>query len=75
MLAPPTEQPVIAEITNAAGEGDGRYARRNRTGEFRTIRMPVYDRFAASRREARARGVLLPARRCPMWRRCWFARE
>jgi len=61
VLAPPVEQPVIAEITTAAGDGDGPYARRNRTGEFRTIRMPVYDRFTASRREARPVAYLIPA--------------
>jgi hypothetical protein len=48
ILAPPTEQPVIAEITTPEGDGDGPFARRKRTGEFRH-RMPVYDRFVASR--------------------------
>lgn len=61
VLAAPTEQPVIAEITAAAGDGDGPFARRSRTGQFRTVRMPVYDRFVASRREARPVAYLLPA--------------
>ena len=61
VLAPPIEQPVIAEITTAAGDGDGPFARRNRTGQFRTVRMPVYDRFAAARREARPVAYFLPA--------------
>jgi hypothetical protein len=61
VLAPPTEQPVIAEITTAAGDGDGPFAQRTRTGQFRTVRMPVYDRFTASRREARPVAYLVPA--------------
>ena len=61
VLAPPTEQPVIAEITTAAGDGDGPFARRSRTGQFRTVRMPVYGRFVASRREARPVAYLVPA--------------
>lgn len=61
VLAPPAEQPVIAEITTAAGDGDGPFAQRNRTGQFRTVRMPVYDRFMASRREARPVAYLVPA--------------
>jgi hypothetical protein len=61
VLAPPVVQPVIAELTTPAGDGDGPYARRNRTGQFRTIRMPVYDRFTAARREARPVAYLIPA--------------
>ena len=52
---------MIAEITTPDGDGDGPYARRKRTGEFRTIRMPVYDRFAASRREARPVAYIIPS--------------
>lgn len=59
-LAPATEQPVIAEITTPAGDGDGPYAHRTRTGEFRTIRMPVFDRFVAARREARPVAYIVP---------------
>ena len=62
VLAPPTEQEVIAEITEAAGEGAGPFAPRRRTGVFRTLRMPVFDRFTAARKEVRAAGYLLPAR-------------
>jgi dipeptidyl-peptidase 4 len=60
VLANPTTQPVIAEITEDAGAGSDGYARRRRTGVYRSIRMPVYDRFAAGRKEARAGGYLIP---------------
>jgi hypothetical protein len=59
-LAPAAPQDVIAEITERAAEGSGGFARRRRTGVFRTIRMPVYDRFAASRKEAIPAAYLLP---------------
>jgi hypothetical protein len=52
----------VAELTRPAGEGDGGYARRTRTGVYRSIRMPVFDRFAASRREAMPAAYLLPSR-------------
>jgi hypothetical protein len=42
---------VIAEITERANEGSGGFARRRQTGVFKTIRMPVYDRFQATRKE------------------------
>jgi hypothetical protein len=61
VLAPPTEQDVIAELTEPAGDGAGPFASRRRTGVFRTIRMPVYDRFAAAKKEARPAGYLIPA--------------
>ena len=60
VLAPPTMQDVIAELTRSAGDGAGGFARRIRTGVFRTIRMPVFDRFAAARREALPAAYLLP---------------
>jgi hypothetical protein len=60
-LAPPVEAEVIAELTRAAGEGSHGYARRQRTGVFRRITMPVYDRFTATRREAVPAGYLVPA--------------
>ena len=44
VLGPPTPQDVVAEITRPAGEGNGGYARRIRSGVYRTIRMPVFDR-------------------------------
>ena len=62
VLAQPTVQEVIAEITQDAGAGSDGYARRRRTGVYRGIRMPVYDRFTAARKEARAAGYLIPAR-------------
>lgn len=52
VLAPPVMMDVIAELTERAGEGRGPFARRRPTGVFKTIRMPVYDRFTAARKEA-----------------------
>ncbi|NOT06716.1 MAG: M14 family metallopeptidase [Gemmatimonadales bacterium] len=51
-FAPPVVQDVIAEITERADQGAGPFARRRRTGVFKTIRMPVFDRFTALRKEA-----------------------
>lgn len=61
VLAPPTMQDVIAEITASDGDGSHGFARRRRTGVFRSVRMPVFDRFAAAERAARPAGYLLPA--------------
>ena len=61
VMAPPTMQDVIAELTKPAGEGGGPYARRQRTGVFKTIRMPVFDRFAPARKEALPEGYFIPA--------------
>ncbi|HEU4763769.1 MAG TPA: M14 family metallopeptidase [Gemmatimonadales bacterium] len=61
VMAPATMQDVIAELTQPAGEGGGPYARRKRTGIFKTIRMPVFDRFAPARKEALPEAYLLPA--------------
>jgi hypothetical protein len=60
VFAPPSMQEVIAEITQADGDGSHGFARRRRTGVFRTIRMPVVDRFVAAARVARPAGYLLP---------------
>jgi dipeptidyl-peptidase 4 len=62
VLGPATAQDVIAEITHEGGEGAGGYARRQRTGVYRTIRMPVFDRFVAARKEWLPAGYLLPPR-------------
>lgn len=59
-LAPPTMQDVIAEITERADDGSGGFARRRRTGVFRTIRMPVFDRFVATRKEVVPSAYLIP---------------
>jgi hypothetical protein len=59
-LAPPTQQDVIAELTTEDGDGAGPFARRRRTGQFRTVPMPVFDRFEAARREARPWGYIVP---------------
>jgi hypothetical protein len=61
-LGPPTAQEVIAEITAAAGDGTGGFARRKRTGVYRAVRMPVFDRFVAARREAIPAAYLIPQR-------------
>ncbi len=59
-LAPPRQDDVIAEITEPAGDGTGGFARRRRTGVFRTIRMPVFDRFAPLRREPLRAAYVFP---------------
>ncbi len=59
-FAPPTMQEVLAEITQEAGEGAGGFARRRRSGIFRSIRMPVYDRFAPAAQVARPAAYLVP---------------
>ncbi|MEP7326599.1 MAG: M14 family metallopeptidase, partial [Gemmatimonadota bacterium] len=61
VMAPPTMQDVIAEITEPADDGAGPFAHRRRTGVYRTIRMPVFDRFTALRREAMPAGYLISA--------------
>jgi hypothetical protein len=62
VLAPPTMQDVVAEVTTDAGEGAGEYALRRRTGVYRTLRMPVFDRFTVGRREQRPAAYLIPPR-------------
>lgn len=62
VLGPPTMQGVIAEITRSAGKGNGGFAPRERTGVYRTVRMPVFDHFVAGRREAVPAAYLIPAR-------------
>jgi hypothetical protein len=59
-LAAPTMQDVIAEITERGTEGSGGFSRRRRTGVFRTIRMPVFDRFVTARNEAMPAAYLFP---------------
>lgn len=61
-LGPPTVQEVIAEITDAAGDGTGGFARRKRTGVYRAVPMPVFERFVAARREAIPAAYLIPQR-------------
>jgi hypothetical protein len=61
-LGPPTRGRVVAEITEPAGQGNGSYARRRRTGVFRTIEMPLYQRFVAERKEALPEAYLIPQR-------------
>jgi Zinc carboxypeptidase len=61
-FASPTSRAVVAELTEPAGEGDGMYSRRRRTGVFRTLEIPVYDRFVPARREAMPEAYLIPER-------------
>ena len=61
-LAPPTREVVVAEITRPAGEGSGGFAKRQRTGEYRSIRMPIFGSFEALRSEAVPDAYLIPAR-------------
>lgn len=63
VYAPPHREPVIAELTEDDGNGAGSYARRKRTGVFRTITMPVFDRFQPSLQVARPAAYLLPPSR------------
>jgi hypothetical protein len=60
-FAPPRRDTVIFEVTRPAGEGSGGFSRRQRTGEFRRVLMPVVDRFVATRREAIPAAYLLDA--------------
>jgi hypothetical protein len=62
VLGPPSVREVIAEITEAAGDGAGGFSLRKRTGVYRAVRMPVFDRFVAARREAMPTAYLVPAR-------------
>jgi len=59
-LAQPRMERVIAEITLSDNDGSHGFARRRRTGEFRTIRMPVWDRFLPRRNEALPAAYLIP---------------
>jgi murein tripeptide amidase MpaA len=59
-FAAPTQMDVIAEITERADEGSGPFSRRRQTGVFKTIRMPVFDRFEATRKEAVPAAYLIP---------------
>jgi len=61
-LAPPVVQDVVAEVTEDAGAGAGGYARRRRTGVYRTLAMAVFDRFTSARTEALPASYLIPAR-------------
>lgn len=62
-FAPARMDTVIFEVTRAAGQGAGGFARRQRTGEFRRQVMPVVDRFTATRTEAIPAAYLLD----PQW--------
>lgn len=61
MYAPARRDTVIFEVTRPAGEGGGGFARRQRTGEFRRMLMPVVDRFVATRREVIPAAYVLDA--------------
>lgn len=59
-LAQPRMEKVIAEITLSDNDGSHGFARRRRTGEFREIRMPVWDRFISRRSEVFPAAYLVP---------------
>ncbi len=59
-FAPPRMDTVIAELTRV-GDGNGPFARRQRTGEMKKVFMPVVDRFVATRREAIPAAYVLDA--------------
>jgi hypothetical protein len=62
-LADSTMRDVIAEITLPDSSGrTGGFAPRRRTGKFRTVKMPVWDRFTAAKREAMPAAYLIPDR-------------
>src|SRR5687768_6697663 len=61
-LAQPKMEKVIAEITTSDNDGAHGFARRKRSGEFRTITMPVWDRFAPRRSEPLRPGYFIPDR-------------
>ena len=62
-LADSTMRDVIAEITLPDSSGrTGGFAPRRRTGKFRTVKMPVWDRFTAAKREAIPAAYLIPDR-------------
>ncbi len=60
VLAAPRMAEVIAELTDPDGDGNHGFARRRRSGTFRAVRMPVFDRFDGRRWVARPAGYLLP---------------
>lgn len=57
--AAPRVETIVAEVTLSDGDGSHGFARRTRTGQFRSIRIPVYDRFAPKRVEAMPHGYFL----------------
>jgi hypothetical protein len=59
-FAPASRQEVIAEITEADGDGSHGFSRRKRTGVFRRVRMPVVDRFEPALQVGRPAAYLLP---------------
>jgi hypothetical protein len=65
-FAPPVLQDVRAELTRSDSDGSSGFSRRIRTGVFKTIRMPVFDRFVSTARVARPAGYLLPPQHAPL---------
>ena len=65
-FAPPSRQDVIAEITQSDSAGSNGFARRIRTGVYRTVRMPVFDRFVAVTEVARPAAYLLAPEHAPL---------
>jgi len=63
-FADSTMRNVIAELTAPADSArrSGGFAPRRQSGKFRTVKMPVWDRFTAARREAMPAAYLIPDR-------------
>lgn len=63
-FADSTMRDVIAELTAPADSANrsGGFAPRRQSGKFRTVKMPVWDRFTAARREAMPAAYLIPDR-------------
>ncbi len=59
-LAPPVTMDVIAELTEPAADGAGPFARRKRTGQYRTVAMPVYYQFDPALVESIPAAYLFP---------------
>ena len=60
-FAPPVLQDVIAEVTRPDSDGSSGFSRRQRTGVYRTIRMPTWLWFTSARTEAMPAAYLVPA--------------
>ena len=59
-LGQPRMERVIAEITTSDNDGSHGFARRKRSGRYKEVRMPVWDRFIARRNEALPAAYLIP---------------
>lgn len=60
-FAPPVVQEVIAELTRPDSDGSSGFSRRQRTGVYRTIRMPTWLWFMSARTESMPAGYFVPS--------------